>query len=197
MSEARFFATSGKLKEQPIMSRVGKKPIPISDKINITYKDRIITVKGEKGALAREINPDVELNIGEKEITVSPVKDDRQGRAMQGLVRSLVANMVIGVSKGFERVLEINGIGYRADLKGDQIVFNLGYSHPIDFPLPEGISATVDKNNVVRLTGIDKELLGHTAASIRGLRPPEPYKGKGVKYAEEYIMRKAGKSGTK
>ena len=179
------------------MSRVGKKPIPIPDKTNITYKDRIITIKGEKGALTREINPDVELNIGEKEIKVSPVKDDRQGRAMQGLVRSLVANMVTGVSKGFERVLEINGIGYRADLKGDQIVFNLGYSHPIDFPLPKGVSATVDKNNVVRLTGIDKELLGHTAASIRGLRPPEPYKGKGVKYAEEHIMRKAGKSGTK
>ena len=179
------------------MSRVGKKPIPIPDKTNITYKDKIITVKGEKGVLTRTINPDVELNIGEKEITVSPVKDDRQGRALQGLVRSLVANMVTGVSKGFERVLEINGIGYRADMKGNQIVFNLGYSHPIDFPLPSGVSATVDKNNVVRLTGIDKELLGHTAASIRGLRPPEPYKGKGVKYAEEHIMRKAGKSGTK
>jgi large subunit ribosomal protein L6 len=160
-------------------------------------KDSVITVKGEKGQLTRTIHPDVEVKVEEKEIAVSPVKDDRQGRALQGLVRSLVANMVTGVSKGFERVLEIHGIGYRADMKGDQIVFNLGYSHPIEFPLPKGISATVDKNNVIRLSGIDKELLGHTAASIRGLRPPEPYKGKGVKYAEEYIMRKAGKSGTK
>lgn len=179
------------------MSRVGKKPIPIPEKTDIAYKDRTITVKGEKGVLTRTINPDVELNIDKSEITVTPNKDTRQGRATQGLVRSLVANMVIGVSKGFERVLEINGIGYRADLKGNQIVFNLGYSHPIEFALPEGVSATVDKNNVVRLSGIDKELLGHTAASIRSLRPPEPYKGKGVKYAEEQIIRKAGKAGTK
>jgi large subunit ribosomal protein L6 len=105
--------------------------------------------------------------------------------------------MVTGVSSGFERALEINGIGYRAELKGNRIVFNLGFSQPIDFDLPEGISATVEKNNVVKLSGIDKELLGRTAASIRQLRPPEPYKGKGIKYAEEYIQRKAGKTGTK
>ncbi len=179
------------------MSRVGKKPISIPDKTEIIYQDRTITVKGAKGVLTRVVNPDVDLNIGKSEITVTPIKDTRQGRATQGLVRSLVANMVTGVSKGFERVLEINGIGYRADLKGNKIVFNLGYSHPIEFALPEGISATIDKNNVVRLSGIDKELLGHTAASIRSLRPPEPYKGKGVKYAEEQIMRKAGKAGTK
>ena len=105
--------------------------------------------------------------------------------------------MVDGVSKGFERTLEINGIGYRAEMKGKSIVLNLGYSHPIDFPLPDGISATVDKNNVIKLSGIDKEQVGQTAASIRKLRKPEPYKGKGVKYAEEYIQRKAGKTGTK
>jgi large subunit ribosomal protein L6 len=179
------------------MSRVGKKPIPIPEKTDIAYKDRTITVKGDKGVLAQDIHPGVELKIDKGQITVHPVKDDRQGRAFQGLVRSLVANMVTGVSKGFERVLEINGIGYRADLKGDRIVFNLGYSHPIEFPLPKGISASVDKNNVVKLFGIDKELLGRTAASIRSLRPPEPYKGKGVKYAEEHIVRKAGKTGTK
>lgn len=179
------------------MSRVGKKPIPIPEKTDVIYQDPTITVKGEKGVLSRNVNPDVELKIESGEITVTPKKDTRQGRATQGLVRSLVANMVTGVSKGFERVLEINGIGYRADLKGNQIVFNLGYSHPIEFALPEGVSATVDKNNVVRLSGIDKELLGHTAATIRSLRPPEPYKGKGVKYAEEQIVRKAGKAGTK
>ncbi len=196
MSGAKFSATSGKLKEQR-MSRVGKKPISIPDKTDVTYTDRTITVRGEKGVLARVVNPDVELNIDNSVITVTPNKDTRQGRATQGLVRSLVANMVTGVSKGFERVLEINGIGYRADLKGDKIVFSLGYSHPIEFALPDGVSATIDKNNVVRLSGIDKELLGHTAASIRSLRPPEPYKGKGVKYAEEQIVRKAGKAGTK
>jgi large subunit ribosomal protein L6 len=179
------------------MSRIGKKPIPIPDKTNIDFKDHMITVKGEKGSLTRTIHPDVELNIESNIITVIPKNENRQGRAIQGLVRSLVANMVVGVSSGFERVLEINGIGYRADLKGEQIVFNLGYSHPIEFDLPKGVSASIDKNNVIRLNGIDKELLGHTAASIRSLRPPEPYKGKGVKYAEEQIIRKAGKSGAK
>jgi large subunit ribosomal protein L6 len=179
------------------MSRIGKKPIPIPDKTNVDFKDQTITVKGEKGSLTRSIHPDVELNIEKSVISVLPKTDNRQGRAIQGLVRSLVANMVTGVSNGFERVLEINGIGYRADLKGDQIVFNLGYSHPIEFALPNGISASIDKNNVIRLNGIDKELLGHTAAFIRSLRPPEPYKGKGVKYAEEQIIRKAGKSGAK
>jgi large subunit ribosomal protein L6 len=179
------------------MSRIGKKPIPIPDKTNINFKDHMITVKGEKGSLTRRIHPDVELNIESNIITVIPKNENRQGRAIQGLVRSLVANMVVGVSSGFERVLEINGIGYRADLKGEQIVFNLGYSHPIEFDLPMGVSASIDKNNVIRLNGIDKELLGHTAASIRSLRPPEPYKGKGVKYAEEQIIRKAGKSGAK
>ena len=113
------------------------------------------------------------------------------------MTRSLVANMVIGVDKGFQKVLEINGIGYRASLSGNTIVLNLGFSHPVNFELPKGISAAVDKNNTVTLTGIDKELLGQTAASIRSLRPPEPYKGKGIKYADEYIQRKAGKTGTK
>jgi large subunit ribosomal protein L6 len=179
------------------MSRIGKKPILIPDKTNVNLKDQTITVNGEKGSLARSIHPDVELNIENNVISVIPKNDNRQGRAIQGLVRSLVSNMVIGVSNGFERVLEINGIGYRADLKGEQIVFNLGYSHPVEFALPKGVNASIDKNNVIRLTGIDKELLGHTAAFIRSLRPPEPYKGKGVKYAEEQIIRKAGKSGAK
>jgi large subunit ribosomal protein L6 len=179
------------------MSRIGKKPIPIPDKTYVDFKDQTITVRGEKGSLTRSIHPDVELNFESNVISVLPKNDNRQGRAIQGLVRSLVSNMVIGVSNGFERILEINGIGYRADLKGEQIVFNLGYSHPVEFVLPEGVNASIDKNNVIRLNGIDKELLGHTAAFIRSLRPPEPYKGKGVKYAEEQIIRKAGKSGAK
>jgi len=179
------------------MSRVGKKPIPVPEKTTIKYQDRVIFVKGEKGTLSREIHPAMDLQVKNDVIHVTMEKETRENKALQGLTRSLVANMVTGVSNGFERVLEINGIGYRAELKGSRIVFNLGYSQPIDFDLPEGISATVEKNNVVKLAGIDKELLGRTAASIRQLRPPEPYKGKGIKYAEEYIQRKAGKTGTK
>jgi len=179
------------------MSRVGKKIINLPGKTKIDYKGRELTVKGEKGTLTRTLHPSVDLAITESTISVTIDQEDRKTRSLQGLTRSLVANMVDGVSKGFERTLEINGIGYRAEMKGNSIVLNLGYSHPIDFPLPEGVDATVDKNNVIKLTGIDKEKVGQTAASIRKLRKPEPYKGKGVKYAEEYIHRKAGKTGTK
>jgi len=179
------------------MSRVGKKPITVPGKTKITYKDRVITVQGEKGSLTRTIHPNIDLAIEKDVITVTMAKETQENRALQGLTRSLVANMVIGVDKGFERVLEINGIGYRASLSGNTLVLNLGFSHPVNFELPDGIAAKVDKNNTVTLSGINKELLGQTAASIRSLRPPEPYKGKGIKYAEEYIQRKAGKTGTK
>jgi len=176
------------------MSRVGKEPIPIPEKTSVDFKDNIVTIKGEKGTLARNINSVVNLNIDKGYISVDIVVKGKNSSALQGLTRSLVANMVTGVSRGFERGLIINGIGYRAAVKGNIIVFNLGYSHPIDFVLPEGISAIVDKNSI-KLSGIDNELLGTTAASIRRLRPPEPYKGKGIKYTEEHIQRKAGKAG--
>lgn len=179
------------------MSRVGKKVIIIPEKTIVDYQVRELVIKGEKGTLTRTIHPAVDLTIQDNTILVTIDQEDRKTRSLQGLTRSLVANMVEGVSKGFERTLEINGIGYRAEMKGNSIVFNLGYSHPIDFPLPDGINAAVDKNNVIKLNGIDKEKVGQTAASIRKLRKPEPYKGKGVKYAEEYIRRKAGKTGTK
>jgi large subunit ribosomal protein L6 len=179
------------------MSRVGKAPIPIPDNTKITYKDRVITVEGEKGTLSRSVHPAVDLKIEDGMIKVSVVKRDRATRALWGLTRSLVANMVTGVNKGFERVLEIHGIGYRAILTGNRIEFNLGYSNAVNFDLPEGVSATINKRNVIKLTGIDKELLGHTAAAIRRFRPPECYKGKGIKYAEEHIRRKAGKAGVK
>lgn len=179
------------------MSRVGKKPIPIPDKTKVTFKDGTVTVQGKNGTLTQAVHSAIDLKIEKDQINVVMLDDKRETRALQGLTRSLVNNMVVGVSTGFERILEINGIGYRAEAKGKSIVFNLGYSHPIDFPLPDGISATVEKNNIVKLNGIDKHLLGQTAARIRQLRPPEPYKGKGVKYAEEYIQRKAGKTGTK
>jgi len=175
------------------MSRVGKKPIEISDKIKISFTDRVLTVSGEKGSLSRTIHPAVNLNIDENSLSVSIDTMDKKTRSLWGMTRALIANMVTGVSQGFERSLEINGIGYRAELKGKNIEFNLGYSHPIDFSLPEGIAANVEKN-VIKLSGIDKDLLGYTASTIRSLRPPEPYKGKGVKYAEEYIQRKAGKT---
>ncbi|MBW1641259.1 MAG: 50S ribosomal protein L6 [Deltaproteobacteria bacterium] len=177
------------------MSRVGKKPISIPDNIKASYVDGIITIQAEKASLTRAIHPSVELKIGDNTIEVLVKTDDRKSRAFQGLVRSLIENMVIGVSKGFERVLEINGIGYRAEVNGNNIVFNIGYSNPITFDIPEGVSVSVDKNTVIKLSGIDKEQLGQTAAAIRRLRPPEPYKGKGIKYAEEYIKRKAGKTG--
>ncbi len=179
------------------MSRVGKKPITISEKTKITYKDRIITVQGEKGVLTRSINPLIDLKIKDGIINVVMMKDDRIGRSLQGLTRSLVANMITGVNKGFERALEISGIGYRAELKGRTVVLNLGYSNPVNFELPEGISAVIDRNNIIKLSGIDKEKLGLAAAGIRQLRPPEPYKGKGIKYAGERIKRKAGKTGVK
>jgi len=179
------------------MSRVGKKPILITDKIDISFKDRLLTVKGAEGTLTRSIHPSVDLKVEDGTVTVAVIKDDRISRSFQGLTRSLVANMINGVTQPFERVLEINGIGYRAEHKGNAIVFNLGYSHPINFDLPEGISAAIERNNVIRLSGIDKELLGRTAAAIRQLRPPEPYKGKGIKYLEEHIRKKAGKTGTK
>lgn len=179
------------------MSRVGKKIIAIPEKTRVDFKDRKLVVEGEKGRLTRTLHPVVDLDITDGAISVIILKEDRKTRAVQGLTRSLVANMIDGVSKGFERTLEINGIGYRAEMKGRSILLNLGFSHPIDFPLPDGVSATVEKNNVIKLSGIDKEQVGQTAASLRKLRKPEPYKGKGVKYAEEYIQRKAGKAGTK
>jgi large subunit ribosomal protein L6 len=179
------------------MSRVGKKPIPVPDKTKLTYADGVLTVEGQKGRLSRSIHPDVNLQIEGDTIQVIPLKDSKTNLALQGLTRSLVSNMVVGVNTGFEKVLEIAGIGYRAEVKGNTLVLNVGYSHPIHFELPDGISAAVDRNNIVKLSGIDKEKLGQTAASIRRIRPPEPYKAKGIKYAGEYIRRKAGKTGTK
>jgi large subunit ribosomal protein L6 len=179
------------------MSRVGKKPIAIPAKTRISYQDRALTIEGPKGKLSREIHPAVDLTITDGVVNVRLAMETKTSGALQGLTRSLVANMLTGVSQGFERVLEINGIGYRAELKGKILVFQLGFSAPKEFELPAGISAAIEKNTTVKLFGIDKEELGQTAAAIRRLRPPEPYKGKGIKYAEERIQKKAGKTGTK
>lgn len=179
------------------MSRVGKKPIAIPEKVKVTYQSGKLSVEGQKGRLSRSINPAVTIKVEDGELSVEPLKYDKISQALQGLTRSLVMNMVTGVDSGFARVLEINGIGYRAEVKGQALILMLGYSHPVNFSLPDGVSASVERNNIIKLEGIDKEVLGQTAASIRRLRPPEPYKGKGIKFAEEHIRRKAGKTGTK
>lgn len=179
------------------MSRIGKKPIIIPEKTKVSLNNGIITIEGKNGSMSQSIHPDVLVHLENNLINIQIDSKDRKKDALQGMVRSIVQNMVTGVSHGFERVLEINGIGYRAESKGKSILFNLGYSHPINFELPDGITATIEKNNIVKLSGIDKHLIGQTAAKIRQLRPPEPYKGKGIKYQEEHIQRKAGKTGTK
>lgn len=177
------------------MSRVGKKPIIIPEKTEVTYKDRVVKVKGPKGSLEGPVHPSVDLKLEDNVINVEIISKDKNADAFQGMTRALVANMVSGVSTGFERVLEVNGIGYRAEVKGKNLVLNVGFSQPVDFPLPDGITAEVDKNHI-KLSGIDKQQLGQTAAEIRKIRPPEPYKGKGIKYVDEYIQRKAGKTAT-
>ncbi|NOY68645.1 MAG: 50S ribosomal protein L6 [Deltaproteobacteria bacterium] len=175
------------------MSRIGKKPVPIPEKVEVKLDGRNITIKGAKGVLCRTFHPDVNIAIDDGQVIVSIAKKDKKTNALWGTTRAHIANMIQGVSAGFERVLEINGIGYKAELKGDSIEFNLGYSHSINFKLPEGVSAVIEKPGV-KLLGIDKEKLGFAASTIRAFRPPEPYKGKGIKYAEEYVARKAGKT---
>ena len=178
------------------MSRIGKMPIPISKEISVGLQGEILTVKGPKGQLQRKINPIVEISVEDDVIILSVKEKTRDSNALHGLHRALIANMVKGVSEGFQRELEIVGVGYRADISGRKATFHLGYSHPIDYDLPEGIDAKVEKTKIT-LSGIDKELIGMTAAKIRSFRKPEPYKGKGIRYADERIRRKAGKTGAK
>ena len=178
------------------MSRVGKMPISIPSGVEIDLSDGLLTLKGPKGRLTRQMHPKVVLDVGKDEITLSVSDDSRESKAIHGLSRMLVANMVTGVSKGFEKTLEIVGVGYRAELQGKTAVLNVGYSEPVQFDLPEGIEARIEKTKII-LSSIDKELLGLTAAKIREIRRPEPYKGKGIKYADEVIRRKAGKTGVK
>ncbi len=179
------------------MSRVGKKPIPIPKEVKVVLNDEGLMVKGPKGELKRIMPLQLSVQVDADQITLHPQEDSQKVKALFGLFRTLVANMVKGVSEGFERVLEIQGVGYRAEVQDNQLVLNLGYSHPVPFQLPEGISAQVERQTRVILRGIDRDLLGLTAARIRRFRPPEPYKGKGIKYQEEKIRRKVGKTGSK
>ncbi len=179
------------------MSRVGKRPIEIPSGVTVDYRPPHIKVKGKNGALERNLHHLIELQIEGQTINVVPVSEGRETGAFWGLTRTLVANMVEGVSTGFTKELDIVGVGYRAELKGSTITLNLGYSHPVEFQLPKGIEAVVDRQNRITVKGADKELVGLTAARIRELRKPEPYKGKGIKYVDEVIRRKVGKVGVK
>lgn len=177
------------------MSRVGKLPISLPSGVKVETKGSTVTVEGSKGKLVRQLPEGIEIKIESDSLSVQTIGDVAKTTSNQGLVRSLVASMVTGVSAGFERVLQINGVGYRVAVDGRNLNFSLGYSHPVEYELPEGMSAEVDKQMNLTIRGIDKELMGSVAAKIRSFREPEPYKGKGIKYAEERIIRKAGKTG--
>jgi large subunit ribosomal protein L6 len=179
------------------MSRIGKLPIEIPKGVKINFVDSVLSVQGPNGKLSRLIMPCVTLNISETSLEVTRNDENTSSRAAHGLTRTLINNMVTGVTKGFQTDLEINGVGYRAEVKGKELVLSLGYSHPVNFPIPEGIAIEVEKMTKLSVKGYDKEVVGQTAAKIRSFRGPEPYKGKGIKYANETILRKAGKTGKK
>jgi large subunit ribosomal protein L6 len=176
------------------VSRIGRLPIAVPGEVKVAIEDGTVRVEGPKGKLQAGIAPLLEVKLEAGRLTVARQNEERTTKALHGLTRKMIANMVEGVSRGFSRVLEINGVGYRAEVKGKELHLALGYSHPVVFPLPVGITAEVERQTIVTLRGADRQLLGETAAGVRALRPPEPYKGKGIKYQEEVIKRKAGKA---
>jgi large subunit ribosomal protein L6 len=178
------------------MSRIGKMPIPVPNSVTVDIADGSVRVKGPKGELARQVPREINIVRDDGELRVERSSDEPTHRSLHGLTRSLIANMVTGVTDGYTRRLEVNGVGYRAAVSSGSLVLQVGYSHPVLVPAPAGISFTVAAN-AITVSGADKELVGETAAQIRRVRPPEPYKGKGIKYAEEVIRRKAGKAGAK
>lgn len=179
------------------MSRIGKRPISIPDKVTVIVNGQDISVKGPKGELSRTLPSGVVLEQGNNQIVIQRRDDSRVSRERHGLCRTLVANMLEGVSKGFQKRLEIQGVGYRAQIQGRNLNMSLGYSHPVKFEPPPGIEFVVESNTNIVVSGIDKEVVGNIAAMIRNARPPEPYKGKGVRYSGEFVRRKAGKAGKK
>ena len=176
------------------MSRIGRKPIAIPQGVQIEINGNTVKVNGPKGNLTQIVHPEMKLTVDGNLVKVDRPSDEKEHRSLHGLTRTLVSNMVQGVTAGFSKALDINGVGYRAEVKGTDLHITLGYSHPILFPLPAGVSATVERQIIITLQSADRRLLGETAAVIRAFRPPEPYKGKGVKYREEVIKRKAGKA---
>jgi large subunit ribosomal protein L6 len=177
------------------MSRIGKMPVDMPSGVDVKVDGSQVTVKGSKGELSRQFNDRVSFSVEDGVITVVREDDTRESRALHGLSRALLANMVHGVSEGFSKVLEIQGVGYRASLKGSDIELLVGFSHPVDVKAPKGITFEVPEPTRIVVSGIDKEQVGQIAADIRKVRPPEPYKGKGIRYAGEYVRRKAGKAG--
>lgn len=176
------------------MSRIGLKIIEIPEGVELTNDNNVVTVKGPKGQLSRQLHEDMKININGNEVSVERPSDNKTHRALHGTTRSLIANMVEGVHKGYEKALEIQGVGYRAQKQGNKLVVNAGYSHPVEVDTPEGIEIDVPANTKVIVKGIDKELVGAVAANIRAIRKPEPYKGKGIRYEGEYVRRKEGKT---
>jgi large subunit ribosomal protein L6 len=178
------------------MSRIGKKPIGIPSGTTVTVTDGTVVIKGSKGELSLKLLPEVSIEVKEDKIVVSRINDEKESRARHGLMRSLISNMVDGVGKGYEKKLEIIGVGYKAQGKGKAVSLSLGFSHPVEYKAPDGIDVQNDPNNkqILIISGIDKQLVGQAAADIRSFRPPEPYKGKGVRYVDEYVQRKVGKA---
>ena len=177
------------------MSRIGNKPVVIPAGVTVSQNGTTVTVKGPKGELTREFSPNITLNIEEGVVTLTRPDDTKENKTMHGTMRANLNNMVVGVSEGFAKALELIGVGYRAQLQGKKLVLNVGYSHPIEFETPEGIEIEVPSNTSIIVKGSNKEVVGELAANIRGTRPPEPYKGKGVRYVGEHVRRKEGKTG--
>ena len=175
------------------MSRVGSSAITIPADVTLSSEGGMMVVKGKNGELSAALHSDVELSVADNVAPLKPSRDTRQAKALWGTMRANLSNMVVGVSEGFTRKLEINGVGYRAAMQGNKLVLSLGYSHPVEMEVPAGLKVNVENNTSVTITGADKQLLGQFASEVRGKRPPEPFKGKGVKYADEYIVRKEGK----
>ena len=179
------------------MSRIGKMPITIPDGVKVAIDNSLVKVDGPKGSLAQRVPPGIGVSVEKGVVAISNKSSQKKSSALHGLTRSLIFNMVTGVSKGFEKSLELVGIGYRAELKGTSLNLSLGYSHPVRFELPKGITAKLEKQTKITIEGIDKQLVGETAAIIRSFKKPEPYKGKGIKYINETVKRKIGKKGLK
>ncbi len=179
------------------MSRIGKAPVTLPDKVKVTFSPPQLKVQGPKGALSMDVSPMVQLDLDDSHVRVSVPKSDRKHKAMHGLMRSLIQNMVTGVTDGFTKSLEIQGVGYRAEADAARLTLNVGYSNPVVMPVPEGLTVEVEKNTIIHVRGIDKQKVGEMAARIRRVRKPEPYRGKGIRYVGEAVRRKVGKAGAK
>ncbi len=179
------------------MSRIGRKPIAVPAGVDVSIADGVVTVKGAKGTLTQKVHPNMTVTVENGEVLVTRPNDEKENRALQGLTRSLIANMVTGVTQGFSKKLEVNGVGYRVQKQGKDLVMNLGYSHQVTVSEIPGITIEAPSPNEIIISGPDKQLVGQFAAEVREKRPPEPYKGKGIKYADEHIRRKEGKAGGK